>query len=165
MTTTNFLQQVAGLEAPLRAFANRLTNNTEATQQLYKTTVEKALAKQHRYQEDRNLKKWLFTLMRNVHADNYRRSVKPAPFSATPPEQEKQIGHRAPQSINYAIWMNDMQLLVDGLDHERQTVFLLHYYGNSNQEIAERLSLPLSTISARITSARKELKSVCLQKR
>src|SRR5215475_1692797 len=69
----------------LRPFAINLTRDTEAANDLYQETVYKALANQEKYSVGTNIKAWLFTIMRNIFINNYRRKAKQKTiFDSTP---------------------------------------------------------------------------------
>ena len=60
----------------LKPFAINLTKDTEAANDLYQETLYKALANQEKYNAGTNIKAWLFTIMRNIFINDYRRKVK-----------------------------------------------------------------------------------------
>ncbi len=60
----------------LKPFAINLTRDNEAAKDLYQETLYKALANQEKYNAGTNIKAWLFTIMRNIFINNYRRAAK-----------------------------------------------------------------------------------------
>ena len=60
----------------LKPFAVNLTRDTEAANDLYQETLYKALANREKYNVGTNIKAWLFTIMRNIFINNYRRKAK-----------------------------------------------------------------------------------------
>ena len=60
----------------LKPFAINLTRDNEAANDLYQDTFYKALANQEKYNVGTNIKAWLFTIMRNIFINNYRRKAK-----------------------------------------------------------------------------------------
>ena len=60
----------------LKPFAINLTRDNEAAKDLYQETLYKALANQEKYNAGTNIKAWLFTIMRNIFINNYRRTTK-----------------------------------------------------------------------------------------
>src|SRR5688500_20304268 len=60
----------------LKPFALNLTRDNDAAMDLYQETLYKALANQDKYNIGTNIKAWLFTIMRNIFINNYRRVVK-----------------------------------------------------------------------------------------
>src|SRR5215470_18829859 len=69
----------------LRPFAINLTKDTETAKDLFQETLYKALANKEKYSVGTNIKAWLFTIMRNIFINNYRRKAKQKTiFDSTP---------------------------------------------------------------------------------
>jgi RNA polymerase sigma-70 factor (ECF subfamily) len=75
-TITNFTQEVMSFREGLRYFALSLTRNEEDSADLVQETMLKAFTYKDRFQENTNLKAWLYTIMKNIFINNYRRNVK-----------------------------------------------------------------------------------------
>src|SRR5215510_194048 len=60
----------------LKPFAINLTKDTEVAKDLYQETLYKALANEEKYNVGTNIKAWLFTIMRNIFINDYRRKAK-----------------------------------------------------------------------------------------
>src|SRR5678816_4312793 len=60
----------------LKPFANNLTKDSETAKDLFQETLYKALANQEKYNVGTNIKAWLFTIMRNIFINDYRRKAK-----------------------------------------------------------------------------------------
>ena len=60
----------------LKPFANNLTKDSETAKDLFQETLYKALANQEKYNVGTNIKAWLFTIMRNIFINDYRRKIK-----------------------------------------------------------------------------------------
>jgi len=60
-------------ESLLRPFAFNLTRNMQETEDLIQDTFCRALANQEKFSDGSNMKGWLFTIMRNIFINNYRR--------------------------------------------------------------------------------------------
>ncbi len=163
MSTAEFSGQINEMAGMLQAFAFKLTKNPEDSKDLYQETAFRALTNQDKFRPGTNLKAWLFTIMRNIFINNYRKKSKANTiFDATDnqyflnasPSQTVQNGAES------GILMQELQKMVDSLDDSIRIPFLMHYYGYKYQEIAEQLDLPLGTVKSRIFFARKELKDV-----
>ena len=69
----------------LKPFAINLTRDSEAANDLYQETLYKALANKEKYNVGTNIKAWLFTIMRNIFINDYRRKAKQKTiFDSTP---------------------------------------------------------------------------------
>src|SRR5215813_14594707 len=60
----------------LKPFAINLTKDSEVAKDLFQETLYKALANQEKYNVGTNIKAWLFTIMRNIFINDYRRKAK-----------------------------------------------------------------------------------------
>jgi len=144
----------------LKPFAINLTRDTEAANDLYQETLYKALANQEKYNVGTNIKAWLFTIMRNIFINDYRRKVKQKTiFDNTPNDyliNQKQVS--VSNTAESAMWMKEIQKAIQQLPEIFKTPFLLYFDGYKYQEIAGVLNEPLGTIKSRIHFARKLLK-------
>src|SRR6187399_3307058 len=69
----------------LKPFAITLTRDNEAAQDLFQETMFRALANKDKYNVGTNIKAWLYTIMRNIFINNYRRRAKQNTiFDSTP---------------------------------------------------------------------------------
>lgn len=57
------------------------------------------------------------------------------------------------------IMMQELEGMIESLEDNIKTPFMMHYIGYKYQEISDKLKLPLGTIKSRIFFARQELKS------
>jgi RNA polymerase sigma-70 factor (ECF subfamily) len=162
MSTVEFSGQINEMANMLQAFAYKLTKNSEDSKDLYQETAFRALTNQDKFRPGTNLKAWLFTIMRNIFINNYRKKVKANTiFDATDNQFYLNSGGETVQNnAESDILMQELTGMIDTLDDSIRVPFLMHYYGYKYQEIAEQLSLPLGTVKSRIFFARKELKSL-----
>ena len=144
----------------LKPFAINLTRDSEAANDLYQETLYKALANQEKYSVGTNIKAWLFTIMRNIFINDYRRKAKQKTIlDSTPNEylinlKKATVNNNAESGIR----MKEIQAAIQQLPEIFKTPFLLYFDGYKYHEIAEVLSEPLGTIKSRIHFARKLLK-------
>ncbi len=162
MSTAEFSGQINEMAGLLQAFAYKLTKNTEDSKDLYQETAFRALTNKDKFRPGTNLKAWLFTIMRNIFINNYRKKVKANTiFDATDNNYYLNSGG---QTVNNgaesSILMQELQKMIESLDDSIRVPFVMHYYGYKYQEIADQLDLPLGTVKSRIFFARKELKSL-----
>jgi RNA polymerase sigma-70 factor (ECF subfamily) len=163
MSTAEFSGQINEMSGMLQAFAYKLTKNPDDSKDLYQETAFRALTNQDKFRPGTNLKAWMFTIMRNIFINNYRKKSKANTiFDST--ENQYLLNAAPSQTVQNAaesgILMQELQQMVDRLDDGIRVPFLMHYYGYKYQEIAEQLDLPLGTVKSRIFFARKELKDV-----
>ena len=60
----------------LRPFAINLTKDYEAAKDLYQDTLYRAFSNKDKYHVGTNIKAWLYTIMRNIFINDYRRKSK-----------------------------------------------------------------------------------------
>ncbi len=144
----------------LKPFAINLTRDNEAANDLYQDTLYKALANHDKYNAGTNIKAWLFTIMRNIFINNYRRKAKQNTiFDNTPNDfliNQKQatISNAAESDMR----VKEINKAIQELPEIFKTPFLLYFDGYKYNEIADVLNEPLGTIKSRIHFARKLLK-------
>ena len=144
----------------LKPFAINLTRDTETANDLYQETLYKALANHDKYNAGTNIKAWLFTIMRNIFINNYRRKAKQKTiFDNTP--NDFLINQRQASVANNAeitLRVKEINSAIQQLPEIFKTPFLLYFDGYKYNEIAKVLQEPLGTIKSRIHFARKLLK-------
>jgi RNA polymerase sigma factor (sigma-70 family) len=144
----------------LRPFAINLTRDNEAAQDLYQETLYKALANQEKYNAGTNIKAWLFTIMRNIFINNYRRKAKQQTVFDNSPN-DFLLNNNQVTVANVAesnMQMKEIRKAIYNLPEIFKTPFSLYFDGYKYHEIAEALHEPLGTIKSRIHFARKLLK-------
>jgi RNA polymerase sigma factor (sigma-70 family) len=146
----------------LMPFAFTLTNNKEDAKDLFQETLFRALANKDKYSIGTNIKAWLYTIMRNIFINNYRRKAKQKTiFDSSPNDyllnnsQSAVITGNAESNLR----IRDIQGAIHSLPDIFRNPFLLYFDGYKYHEIADMLQEPLGTIKSRIHFARKLLKS------
>ncbi len=144
----------------LKPFAINLTRDNEAAKDLYQETLYKALANQEKYSSGTNIKAWLFTIMRNIFINNYRRAAKQRTVFDNS-VNDFLLNNNQVTVANVAesnIEMKEIKKAIYNLPEIFKTPFSLYFDGYKYHEIAEALNEPLGTIKSRIHFARKLLK-------
>src|ERR1700712_924062 len=144
----------------LKPFAITLTRDTETAKDLLQETMYRALANKEKYNVGTNIKAWLYTIMRNIFINNYRRKAKQNTiFDNTPNEFLLNYNQAAiTNAAEGVLKLKDIQAAVHKLPAIFRNPFMLYFEGYKYYEIAEMLSEPLGTIKSRIHFARKLLK-------
>ncbi len=161
MSTTDFTVLLLGNADFLKPFALTLTKDPEQAKDLFQETMYRALANQEKYLPGTNIRAWLFTIMRNIFINNYRRRAKQLLFmDYTSNEfllnyQQTAVGNAAESNMR----VKDIQGAVHVLPGIFKQPFQLYFEGFKYYEIADILSEPLGTIKSRIHFARRMLKS------
>lgn len=160
MSTQEFQAKIISLQSFLKPYALNLTNDLEDTYDLLQETMFKALSNKDKFQQGTNIKAWLYTIMKNVFINNYRRKTKmKVTTDGTENSYYLDYGQSVePNKAQSKMVMDDLMRVVNSLPEEYRTPFLRHYEGFKYQEIADELDLPLGTVKSRIFLARQELK-------
>jgi RNA polymerase sigma factor (sigma-70 family) len=160
MSTIEFNQLLLNNTEFLKPFAVTLTRDNEVAKDLLQETMFRALANKEKYSVGTNIKAWLYTIMRNIFINNYRRKAKQNTiFDSTPNDfllDYNQV--TTSNAAEGALRMKDIQRAIQKLPEIFRNPFLLYFDGYKYHEIADMLREPLGTIKSRIHFARKLLK-------
>ena len=144
----------------LKPFAVNLTKDNETANDLYQETLYKALANQEKYNVGTNIKAWLFTIMRNIFINDYRRRAKQKTIFDNSAGDYlinlKQVSVR--NAAESSLQVKEINEAIHQLPEIFKTPFMLYFDGYKYQEIADVLGEPLGTVKSRIHFARKLLK-------
>ena len=160
MTSTDFNTVIQYHTDFLRPFAVSLTHNSEDAKDLFQETLLRALLYRDKYQFGTNLKAWLYTIMRNIFINDYRRKAKQSTVLDNSPN-DFLIDQTFNKVVNDGITnlnLKEVNQFIHDLPELFRTPFNLYYEGYKYNEIAEALNEPLGTIKSRIHFARKILK-------
>ncbi len=158
MSTLEFNEALIGMESNLRSFAMSFTRNREDAKDLTQETMMKAITYRNYYTPQTNFKAWVFTIMRNIFINQYRRNVK----SGTIFDNSKDLylltnSSGSEESPLEKISVKDINSKIDKLTEEYKEPFEMHFKGFKYKEIADKLGIPIGTVKSRIFIARKKL--------
>lgn len=162
MSQLEFYSHLDKISHLLHAFAYNLTKNVEDAKDLFQETAYRALTNREKFRPGTNFKAWLFTIMKNIFINNYRKKTKANTIMDSTDNMyyinsgDTVISNGAESNI----MMKELTNMIDALDNSIKVPFLMHYQGYKYQEIADYLELPLGTVKSRIFFARKELKDM-----
>lgn len=144
----------------LKPFAFTLTRDTETAKDLLQETMYRALVNKDKYNVGTNIKAWIYTIMRNIFINDYRKKSRYQIVSDSSEnnyliDQQQSTGSNVAE--NNLRW-KDVQAAIYKLPEIFRHPFILYYEGYKYNEIAEVLTIPLGTIKSRIHFSRKILK-------
>lgn len=144
----------------LKPYAIGLTGSHEEAEDLLQETMLKALSNEDKYQDNTNLKAWLYTIMKNIFINDYRRKSKYRTMVDTTDNMFYLNTGQVSESdtATSSLVMQDLNKIIETVSDEYRTPFLMHHQGFKYQEIAEKYQIPLGTVKSRIFLARQELK-------
>lgn len=158
MSTIEFNDTLTSMESYLMAFAMNYTKNEEDAKDLTQETMLKAIRYKDYYTPKTNFKAWIFTIMKNIFINQYRRKSK----SKTIFDNSKDAfllnssTEKRDSPYNY-IASGEVNDQLETLSDEYKEPFKMHYLGFKYKEIAKKLNLPIGTVKSRIFIARKKL--------
>ena len=159
--SANFQTRLMSLQANMLNFAYILTSNRDDAYDLVQDTTLKVLDNADKYVENTNFKGWVFTIMRNIFINNYRRIAR----SATVIDQTEDLYHLnlcqdsgidSPEGSFGAAEITDA---INSFPEKYRVPFSMHVAGYKYNEIADEMGLPLGTIKSRIFYARQQLQT------
>lgn len=166
MQKAAFTSEISNYSKTLKPYAMNLTRSVEDTEDLIQDTMIKALVNFDKFQEGTNLKAWLYTIMKNIFINNYRKKSK---FNFVRDESENgyMINLSTQKTFNlverYQL-QEELTNVIDIVDKNLSTAFVMHYEGVKYEEISEKLNLPLGTVKSRIFLAKKKMQSLLVDR-
>lgn len=141
----------------LQPFAVSLTQDRETAKDLCQDTIYRALTNVDKYQIGTNLKSWLYTIMRNIFINDYRKKKRQPVASGDESLLLYKVDPNSTDSAYKKLAKKEIEQVIHLLPPIFRTSFLLYVEGYKYNEIAEILNEPLGTIKSRIHFARKTL--------
>jgi RNA polymerase sigma-70 factor (ECF subfamily) len=140
----------------LRRYARALTRNPGRADDLVQDTLLRALAKQHLWQPDTNLRAWLFTLMHNQYVNDVRRSAREG---QTVEIDTMSNGLTATTDPTASRQLHELRRALAQLpDEQREAILLVGLEGLSYAETAAILAVPVGTVRSRLSRGRDNLR-------
>jgi RNA polymerase sigma-70 factor (ECF subfamily) len=140
----------------LRRYARALLGDSGEADDLIQDTLERAIGRLHQWREGDNPRKWLFSILHNLHVDGLRRkSRRPPHVGLESPEVDSALSAADGGSggdLDRAL----RQLSVE----QRQVVLLVGLEGLSYAEAAEVLDIPVGTVMSRLARGRDRLRQL-----
>ena len=158
----SFKQRLVGLQGNLYNFACQLTSDRDAAQDLVQDTTLKVLDNEAKYVDNVNFKGWVFTIMRNIFINNYRRQVRSATVVDTTEDLYhlnlcQESGLTTPEGSFAA---KEISVAINSFAKEYKVPFTMYLAGYKYSEIAKKMNLPLGTVKSRIFFASKRLQGM-----
>ena len=162
MGTSKFQSNLMNLQSNMLNFAYMLTSNRDDAYDLLQDTTLKVLDNESKYAENTNFKGWVFTIMRNIFINNYRRSARAATMIDTTDNLyhinlSQDSGLESPEESYGA---GEIGAAIESFSDEYRIPFSMHVAGYKYNEIAEHMNLPLGTVKSRIFFARQRLQKM-----
>jgi RNA polymerase sigma-70 factor (ECF subfamily) len=160
MSALEFNEMLLSNADYLKPFAFTLTRDNESARDLMQETLYRALANKEKYNSGTNIKAWMYTIMRNIFINDYRKKSRQQTIFDNS-ANDYLLNHNQSAVSNAAevnLTMKDIRSSIHELPDIFKHPFVLYFEGYKYNEIASLLAEPLGTIKSRIHFARKLLK-------
>ena len=141
---------------PLRRYARALTRDPVRADDLVQDCLVRAIAKQHLWQPETNLRAWLFTILHNQNINDIRRSIRE---ETQIPAEEVTPPLTVACDPSSALQIRDLERALATLAAEqRQVILLVGLEGMRYEEVATILNIPIGTVRSRLSRGRETLR-------
>lgn len=154
MTKTDFNFILINNEKDLLRYAFSLTSNREEAEDLLQETFLKAMSNKSRPDDKTKVKAWMFTIMRNLFINTYRKKSRANDYLIHKVNNELIPLYNSTDS-NYSY--NEIVNYIDNLNFSLKIPIKMYAEGYKYKEIADELDLTIGTVKSRIFTARKLL--------
>lgn len=150
-------QDAIAAEIPrLRRYARALIGDEGEADDLIQDTLERGIARIEQWREGDNPRKWLFSILHNLHVDRLRRrSRRPLHVgleSIGAEQSEPPADSATGRDLDRALQMLSLE--------QREVVLLIGLEGLSYLEAAEVLQVPVGTVMSRLARGRDRLRQL-----
>jgi RNA polymerase sigma-70 factor (ECF subfamily) len=156
---TAFRQQLLAAIPRLRRYARTLVFDAASADDLTQTTLERALAHWHQFDQRRDICVWLVGIARHAFIDERRRLGR---LTVVEPEEleQTQDARRSEPAPDVALRI-DLLAALDRLPVEHRELLLLAGVEQfSYAECAQALNIPIGTVMSRLSRARVALRAL-----
>ncbi len=143
----------------MRRFARGLASDPALADDLVQDCLERALTRLHLFDENRSMRTWLFTILRNTYVNEMRREGRRGSHINFDLAGNGNLAEEAPQMSRLAV-RDIAQALQQLPDEQREVLLLISLEDMSYQEAAEVIGSPVGTVMSRLSRARNRLKQL-----
>jgi len=150
-------EEAIAAEIPrLRRYARALVGNISEADDLVQDALERALGRIGLWTEGDNPRRWLFTIMHNIHIDKIRERARRPVHTELNETLADPLAPTGAGVTNHEIEAALRQLP----DDQRQVVLLVGMEGLSYKETAGILNVPIGTVMSRLARGREKLRDL-----
>jgi RNA polymerase sigma-70 factor (ECF subfamily) len=153
-----FKQQLLGAIPRLRRYARTLVFDAQGADDLVQSTLERALAHWHQFDQRRDILVWLLSIAHNAHLDWRRREHR---MTVVDPAQAvlEQDAIAADPGADVGLRIDLVRALERLPVEQREPLLLVSVEQLSYAECAEVLQIPIGTVMSRVSRARAALRA------
>lgn len=145
----------------LRRYARVLTGDAHRADDLVQDTLARAWEKRRLWQAGSDLRAWLFTIMHNVHANQYTLRQREYAMASLDADEGPAAGWEIPVRATQAdrVELTEVFVQIGRLPVEQREVLILAAIEELRyEEIGEVLGIPIGTVMSRLSRARDKLR-------
>ncbi|MGQ9368823.1 sigma-70 family RNA polymerase sigma factor [Azospirillum sp. ST 5-10] len=140
----------------LRRYALALVRNRDDAEDLVQETLVRAIAGAGGFRQEADLRRWLFGILHHVHASSARRyQVRARAASMLEDYADDTVPAAQPEQVEL---QRTMDALFDLPVEQRQALVLVALEGQTYQEAAAMLNIPIGTLMSRLARGREALR-------
>jgi RNA polymerase sigma-70 factor, ECF subfamily len=140
----------------LRRYARALVGQETEADDLVQDTLERALSRMHLWRSNENPRRWLFTILHNLHVDRVRGKAR-QPLADELDDHVADPASRPEDGVTQCEVNAALQRLPLG---QRQIVLLVGLEGLSYAEAAAVIGVPIGTVMSRLARGREKLRQL-----
>jgi len=154
------LRRALSTEAPyLRRFARSLVSDPAVADDLVQDTLERAIGRLHLFDKSRDLRPWLFRILRNLNISQYRRIQQRGVHVALDTVSDAALP--AGPVHDDGLMVRDISKALEMLAYEqREVLVLVALEGMKYREVVDVLGIPIGTVMSRLSRARERLREL-----
>jgi RNA polymerase sigma-70 factor, ECF subfamily len=140
----------------LRRYARVLVRDAVHAEDLVQDCLERAISREHLWQQGTNLRAWLFTILHNLYINQYLRH---GSVGTMVPLLDEHNHLSCPARQYHSVTLNDLARAFDCLPvQEQQVVLMVGVDGMQYEDAATALGVPMGTVKSRLSRARRRLR-------
>jgi len=144
----------------IRRYARKISRDQADADDLVQECLTRALSRRHVWGEVRDVRAYLFTMLRHTHIDLAFRNRRDRDVSSL---EEMNFDLPCRPTQQQALLLRDLGRSLGALSSERRRVLLLvGLEGMSYQEVADVVGIPIGTVMSRLARARATLRRLVL---
>ncbi|MBK0400141.1 RNA polymerase sigma factor [Limibaculum sp. M0105] len=140
----------------LYRYARSLVADRDQAEDLMQDCLLRAVSKSEQFTSGTNLRRWLFTILRNISIDNMRQKTRRGPHVEVSEWQPET--HQPPEQEHRVALMDVGRRLGLLRSCDRQIIYLHVFAGVRQDAIASLMGVSVGTVKCRLSRARKTLR-------
>ncbi len=152
---TDLSQRIQEEIPHLRRYAGALTRDRADMEDLVHDCVERALSRSDQFRPGTDFRRWLFTILRNIHIDGRRKTARRGHHL---PIEDWHAETRSPAPQYHYLRLGEVQERLNALRPCDRSIVLLSVFDGMDQDrIARRMNVAVGTVKSRLSRARRAL--------